>query len=398
MALIDQYVVDRAFGGRFQPKNGWEYVLETGRVWDVLYDTKPEVKGQKAFLPQTATAANPVCLSCKTTDLMLDWAYMGDPGKGAKFDRKSDVVEMAKATNHALNCNFCHDPHSTQPRIVRDALIEALTQTDYPTVYSKDPNRTKIDVITMGERGFERKIAILEKADSRLMCAQCHVEYNCNAGTNPNNGAAVGYGSRLTNHFPLTDVLGLYEHYFVKFQFADFKNKFDGAWLWKGQHPEFETYYESAHSKIGVGCADCHMAPMGKDVTSHQAQSSRYILKETCLTSDCHPKWTEEQAIHTIDSVKAYTKSRMRKAEYWLSTLIDKVEEARIVGVDQKVIDDARKEHSKSHILWEYWTAENSDGFHNPALARESLTKSITISSNAIDALQKAIDGKLVRK
>jgi formate-dependent nitrite reductase cytochrome c552 subunit len=88
----------------------------------------------------------------------------------------------------------------------------------------------------------------------------------------------------------------------------------------------------------------------------------------------------------------------MRKAEFWLSTLIDKVEEARIVGVDAKVLADARTAHSKAHILWEYWTAENSDGFHNPELARESLTQSITISSNAIDALQKAIDGKIAKK
>ena len=25
-------------------------------------------------------------------------------------------------------------------------------------------------------------------------------------------------------------------------------------------------------------------------------------------------------------------------------------------------------------MLWEYWTVENSGGFHNPGLARESLT------------------------
>ena len=397
LMLLDQYIVDRAFGGRFQPKNGWEYVLETGKVWDILYDLEPTTNNQKVFKPQTATAANPVCISCKTTDLILDWPYMGDPGTGATFDRTSNVVEMARFTNYGLNCNFCHDPHSAEPRIVRDALIDALTNPEASdNLYQQDPDRTPVRVVTLGERGWERKIAILEKPDSRLMCAQCHVEYNCNPGTDPVSGTSIGFASRLTNHFPLKDVLGLYDHYYIKFRFADFKNKFSGAWLWKGQHPEFETYYESTHSKLGVGCADCHTPTLydkrgAKQYTDHFAQSPRYMPKEACLTSGCHSTWTEEQAIYTMDSVKAYTKSRMRKAEFWLSTLIDRIREAEAAGVSASALNDARVAHSKAHLLWEYWTAENSDGFHNPELARESITQSITISQTTVDALDKAM-------
>ncbi|MDR0454431.1 MAG: ammonia-forming cytochrome c nitrite reductase subunit c552 [Deferribacteraceae bacterium] len=395
--LLDQYVVDRAFGGRFQPKNGWEYVLETGKVWDILEDTHPEEKGQKVFLPQTAMAANPVCISCKTADLMLDWPYLGEPGKGAPYDRTSNVVEMAKNTNYSINCVFCHDPHSAKPRIIRDALIDALERPG--TMYQRDANRTGITVYTMGERGYDRKIAILDKPDSRLMCAQCHVEYNCNAGVDTETGAPIGFSSPLTNYFPLVDAMEMYEHYIVGEKFADFKNKFSGAFMLKMQHPEFETYYESAHSKLGVGCSDCHMAPPAKKrgATSHFVESPRYIMKETCLTDKCHSKWTEEQGIYAINSVKAYTKGRMRKAEFWLSTLIDKIQEGRIVGISSEVLQNARTSHSEAHVLWEYWTAENSDGFHNPELARASLTKSITISQNAIDAIDKAINDKLAK-
>ena len=39
--LTDHYVVDRAYGGRFQGKNGWNYILEKGRAWDILMDTQP---------------------------------------------------------------------------------------------------------------------------------------------------------------------------------------------------------------------------------------------------------------------------------------------------------------------------------------------------------------------
>ncbi|MDR2104139.1 MAG: ammonia-forming cytochrome c nitrite reductase subunit c552 [Deferribacteraceae bacterium] len=399
MMLLDQYVVDRAFGGRFQPKNGWEYVLETGKVWDIIEDKYPNEKGQKAFLPQTATAANPICISCKTADHILDWAYMGDPGKGAKWDRTSNVVEFAKSTNYALNCYFCHDPHSAQPRIIRDALIDALSDPKGDSAWHKDPKRTKIKVITMGLRGYDRKIAILEKADSRLMCAQCHVEYNCNPGTDLATGQPVTFADRRTNVFPLQDSLHLYDYYFKKINFGDFKNLFDGATLWKAQHPEFETYYESTHSKLGIDCDECHMQPVmkGKNklYTSHMAKSPRFIAKDTCLKSGCHDKWSEEQAIYTMDSIKAYTKGRMRKAEFWLSTLIDRIREAKNLGIDVKA---AQTSHTQAHILWEYWTAENSDGFHNPSLARESLTRSITISSAAVAELEKAITEKVSAK
>jgi len=30
------------FGGRFEPKKGWNYVFEVGKVWDILQDREPE--------------------------------------------------------------------------------------------------------------------------------------------------------------------------------------------------------------------------------------------------------------------------------------------------------------------------------------------------------------------
>jgi hypothetical protein len=122
-ALLDQYVVDRAFGGRFGTKESWRYLAGTGdfKVWDMLDDLYPDNTDQKAFLPGTAAAANPVCLSCKTQDHILEWAYMGDPVPGAKWSRTSKVVELAKASQHSLNCIFCHDPH------VKARPVHALT-------------------------------------------------------------------------------------------------------------------------------------------------------------------------------------------------------------------------------------------------------------------------------
>ena len=69
--VIDHMIVDRAYGGRFQLKD-WTYIDKKGKLWEVVKDTGKE-------LPQTAKAANTVCFSCKTSDHVLKWGYLGDP-------------------------------------------------------------------------------------------------------------------------------------------------------------------------------------------------------------------------------------------------------------------------------------------------------------------------------
>jgi nitrite reductase (cytochrome c-552) len=395
--LIDHLVVDRAYGGRFEPKKGWNYIFEAGNAWDTLKDIEPGSTAQKPFRPQTAAAANPVCLQCKSQDHILDWAYKGEPVKGAKWSRTSSVVEMVRSLQHGLNCFTCHDPHAARPRIVRDALIEALTRPDGTTLWHKDPKRTGIRVIDMGERGYTRKIALLEKYDSRLLCGQCHVEYNCNPGYDPKNSDLSKYSVTMTdprtNHFPYTDVFGLYDHYKNEIGFLDWKHALTGGLIWKAQHPETETHYNSKHARAGVQCDDCHTPKIkdkksGKVYTSHFAVTPRVQLRETCLK--CHKYWTEEQARYSIESIKAYTKGRLRKAEFWLCSLIDAIVEAQKSGVDAESIAKAQDQHLRAHVLWEFWTAENSDGFHNPEMARDSLTRSVDESQKGLAILQQA--------
>ncbi|MDE7170092.1 MAG: ammonia-forming cytochrome c nitrite reductase subunit c552, partial [Mucispirillum sp.] len=108
--------------------------------------------------------------------------------------------------------------------------------------------------------------------------------------------------------------------------------------------------------------------------------------------------WTEQDARYSIDSIKTYTTGKLRKAEFWLATLIDAIGNAERMGVDKATLDKAREFHSKAHILWEYWTAENSDGFHNPELARESITQSINNSMEGYDLLDKAMKSKVASR
>ncbi len=394
-ALYDQVVVDRAFGGRYVNKDGKEGLARAGgdfRIWDVLIDQYPG-EPHKAFKPGTAAAANPVCMSCKSADHILDWAYMGDPEPKAKWSRLSKVTDFVKDTNQSLNCIFCHDPHAAKPRIIRDAMIQALTRPEKDTLWHADPKGAKIDVQELGERGFTRKIAMLSRYDSKLQCGQCHVEYNCNPGTDPTTGKPIGMDDPRTNHFPYKDVNALGKHY-TDLKFRDFKHGITGAGLWKAQHPDTETYYGSVHQKEGVECAGCHMpkakdAKTGKTYTSHWQTSPKNYIKETCLT--CHKTWGEQQAVYVIDSMKNKYMGKLRQSEFWLTRFVDKFEEAQNLGVDAAVLDDARAKHYEAHVHWEWWTASNGSYFHNPDQAQDSINKGVAISQSGIKLLDEAM-------
>jgi formate-dependent nitrite reductase cytochrome c552 subunit len=391
--LTDHLLVDRAFGGRFQLKS-LKDISNPGKLWDVLTDTRRE-------LPQTAKAGNTVCLTCKTTDTILKWPYLGDPNPATDLKRAGNpgAIEMAiKYLQNPMGCIHCHDPHAAKARVVRDGLIQAVVDRGEGT-YPYDKEKSK--KVTMTKIEFEREgkpfraIGILNKFDSNLLCAQCHVEYNCNPGFDPTTGAAITMDDRRANYFPWVGVLDIQKRY-AEIGFKDFRHAITGAPLTKLQHPETETYWGSRHERAGVECKDCHMPKTkdkkGKTFTFHGQRSARYMLKDTCVR--CHTYWNQEMAEYQADSVQNYIRGKMRKAEFWLGQLIQAYTRAKDLGVKEEVLKEVWPYHDKAHILWEWWTAENSDGFHNPNLARESLTQSINASQEGIKLLEKAIEEK----
>ena len=386
--VTDQFVVDRFAAGRFQYKKGWFAVDSVGKTWDILEDKGPHFK-----MAETAKAGNPTCIQCKTSDHILKWKFMGDKDPRAKWDRTSDVIAVAKDTQNPMGCIHCHDPHGTQPRVVRDALIQAIDEKG-SKMFADKSGKTDLKVISFRD-GF-RKIGVMQKADSRMMCAQCHVEYACGAGFQFSDGKPVKYEDQRTNHMPLTGPKEILEHYRKQQDFFDFRHAVTGARLVKLQHPEAETFAGSVHDRAGVKCADCHMPVLknrqGKKYTSHMVIKPKDHVKEACLR--CHPQYTSEQKLYQIQAIQNYIRGKMRKAEYWLGQLIDTYAVAKRWGVDEETLAKAREKHEEAHVLWEWWTAENSDGFHNPGLARETLTASIATSKEAVALLNRAIEAK----
>jgi formate-dependent nitrite reductase cytochrome c552 subunit len=153
-----------------------------------------------------------------------------------------------------------------------------------------------------------------------------------------------------------------------------------------------ETFWMSKHERAGVECKDCHMPKVKKGkktYTWHGQRSARYLIKDTCTR--CHKYWTEREAEYQVDAIQNYIRGKMTKAEFWLAQFIDTFARAKERGVEEEVLKEARKIHDQAHIYWEWWTAENSDGFHNPEMARESLTRSIDLSQKGIKLLEEAL-------
>jgi formate-dependent nitrite reductase cytochrome c552 subunit len=92
-----------------------------------------------------------------------------------------------------------------------------------------------------------------------------------------------------------------------------------------------------------------------------------------------------------MDAIQNYTRGHMADAEYWLASLIDAINKAKEAGVSNEVLDKAYDYQYDGNLYWEWWTAENSDGFHNPENARESLTRSVDASKDGIAMLKKAM-------
>ena len=60
--------------------------------------------------------------------------------------------------------------------------------------------------------------------------------------------------------------------------------------------------------------------------------------------------------------------------------------------------DTLRHEDQKAHVLREWWRAENSDGFHNPAMACESLRRSVEESRKGIKLIGDTLEKKTTSK
>ena len=267
------------------------------------------------------------CYSCKSSDNPHLWSEMGMEAYDAKL-----FSEMTPEINNPIGCANCHEA-GTMRLIVTNPALEVALQAQ-----GKD------------WRTFTRQEM------RSVVCANCHVEYYF-----------VGDNKILT--FPWANGTRVEEiiAYYDNISFSDWKYPGAETPMLKAQHPDFEMFTaDSTHYKAGVACADCHM-PYLRDgaakYSSHDIHSPLLNPEQAC--GQCHTDVDYVIGrVKTIQDEVYQTKLATEDAIVDAITAIQAA--AKVADVDPILLDEARTLHRHAQFRWDFVSAENSMGFHNP--------------------------------
>jgi nitrite reductase (cytochrome c-552) len=167
----------------------------------------------------------------------------------------------------------------------------------------------------------------------------------------------------------------------------------------KAQHPEFEFFTaDSTHYKAGVACADCHM-PYVRDgaakYSSHDVHSPLLNPEQAC--GQCHTD--TEYVVRRVNDIQDQVAATKIATEDAIIDAINAIKAAAAdPQVDKTILDEARKLHRKAQFMWDFVSAENSTGFHNPEYALQILAKSTNLARRAqMLAAQSIGDANLLK-
>ena len=337
----------------------------TYAIHDILEIDRINRYGEKGAMPAT-------CWNCKTPK-MVEWIKQyGDDFWTKDFNEFREQV----TDDDSIGCSTCPNAETMQLQLYSEPLK------DYLKSVGKDP-------------------AKLSRNEMRsLVCAQCHVEYYFN---DPGHGPAKRPTFPWKNGFTPEAIYSVYEDNGTvtmpgfEGKFADWVHPASKTPMLKMQHPEYETWIDGPHGAAGVSCADCHMPYQreeGKKMSSHWWTSP---LKDPELRAcrQCHSDKSAAYLRGRIEYTQDKTYKQLLVAQEYSVRAHEAVRLAleytgeKPADYDQLIIK-AKEAVRKGQMFWDFVSAENSVGFHNPAKALDTLTSSITLSQDAINAALKA--------
>lgn len=351
----------------------YEYKRARGHTYaidDIFHIDRVNRYSEQAGLPAT-------CLNCKVNNIPAQVQAQGDAFWSTNFNEYRLQYNREK---HSIGCTNCHDPEKAMRLAITSIpLDEALKR-----------------------QGKDWREASRDEMRS-LVCAQCHVEYYFET---------KDYGVAAKPHFPWdygmnpADIYKFFadgqpERDGFKGQFADWTHAVSKTPMVKTQHPEYEMYHDSVHGAAGVSCADCHM-PRVKvgpaTISSHHWTSplkSEEGIKNACL--GCHSDKSTDFMRTRVEFHQEKVWKQLNIAQEKSVRAHEAVRQAmEYSGVDEKLLGEAREMVRKGQWFWDYVSAENSAGFHNPSKALATLAFSQQYSDEAVTLAIRATNYAIV--
>lgn len=299
------------------------------------------------------------CYSCKSSNNPELWSKMGM----AAYD-KTLFMELGKQITQPIGCANCHEANTMRLVVTNPALEEGLKAQG------------------LDWRNFTRQEM------RTVVCGNCHVEYYFE-----------GDGKYLTFPWAKGRKIENIIEYYKEEGFKDWEHPQTKAPMIKAQHPEFEFYTAgSTHYNAGVACADCHM-PYVRDgaakFSSHNVHSPLFNPQAAC--GACHTD--VDYVVERVKIIQDSVWEAMSAAEDALVDAINAIEKASAIqGADAAKLDEARQLHREAHFMWDFMSAENSMGFHNPEEGLLILARCVDLARQAqLLAVEAAGDVKILQ-
>lgn len=298
------------------------------------------------------------CYSCKSSNNPKLWTDMGM----AAFDAMT-FNEMTPNIENSIGCANCHEAGTMRLIVTNPALKEALeAQGKDWTTFSRQEMRT-------------------------VVCANCHVEYYF-AGPEKYLTFPWENGTRLDQ------IVSYYEGN----GFKDWEYPETGTPMLKAQHPDYETFTAgSTHYNAGVACADCHMPYVSDGAakySSHDVHSPLINPEQSC--GQCHTD--VEYVVGRVNEIQEQVFTTKQATEDAIIDAINAIKAAAAnPNSDSALLDQARALHRKAQFMWDFVSAENSMGFHNPEYTLKNLADATNLARQAqMLAAQAANDPSLL--
>ena len=312
--------------------------------------------------PGDAKETHATCYSCKSSNNPALWKEYGLEGYDAMMFR-----DMTDKINNPIGCANCHEA-GTMRLIVTNPSFEAALKAQGKdwTTFTRQEMRTAV-------------------------CGNCHVEYYF-----------VGDHKVLTFPWDKGTRIDQIVDYYTENGFSDWKYPGTDTPMLKAQHPEYEMYTaDSTHYKAGVSCADCHMPYVSDGAakySSHDVHSPLMTPENTqAACGQCHTDTT--YVVKRVNDIQKQVYDTKIETENALIDAIAALKAATAnTNSDPALLDQARQLHRKAQFMWDFVSAENSMGFHNPEYILKILADSTNMARQVqMLAAQAANDPSLLQ-